>query len=330
MNTNQQIIKDTANAITTDVVTSGLLQPYQAKKFLQQTFEATPLMKAVRHEMRKEKSGQIDKIGIGRRLLRKKIENKDDGYRATPKFGQIGYQTKPVRLPWEITEETIRENIEGESFEDIVTNLMTTQVGVDSEDLLINGDEDLPKQYDTGEKDSEGAAIMEDTPDHEFLTLNDGVKKIITNGGHVIDVSGSQDMEMEMFYKAVASMPNKFNNGRLRWLMSPTRAQQWELFLLNKVINNGGVVPEALYKSPVSIPSMAVPGLSNDTIILTDPMNLIVINTYTIKIRKDSTSKDAIMYDKRYYVVHFDFDAIVEELEATAIIIGLPDYDYEN
>ena len=64
---------------------------------------------------------------------------------------------------------------------------------------------------------------------------------------------------MEMFYKAVTSIPNRFNNGKLRWLMSPTRAQQWELFLLNKVLNQGGVVPEALYKSPVAIPSMEVP-----------------------------------------------------------------------
>ncbi len=239
MNTNREIVKDTAATITTGVVTSGLLQPYQAKKFLKQTFEATPLMSAVRHEIRKEKSGQIDKIGIGQRLLRKKVENKDDGYRATPRFGQVEYNTVSVRLPWEISEDTLRENIEGESFEGVVTNLMTTQIGVDTEDLLINGDEDLPKKYDTGEKDSEGNAIMEETPDHEFLTLNNGIRKIIANDGHIIDVTGSKDMEMEMFYRAVASMPNKFNNGRLRWLMSPTRAQQWELFLLNKVINNG-------------------------------------------------------------------------------------------
>lgn len=58
---NKQIVKD-ASTITTGVVTSGLLQPYQAKKFLQQTFDATPLMKAIRHETRTEKSGEIDKI----------------------------------------------------------------------------------------------------------------------------------------------------------------------------------------------------------------------------------------------------------------------------
>ena len=312
MNTNRGIVNK-AGTIETSVVTSGLLQPYQAKKFLQQTFDATPLMKAIRHETRTEKSGEIDKIGIGRRKLRAKVENKDDGYRAGVEFGSIHYETKAVRLPWEITEETLRQYIEGESFEATVTNLMTTQVGVDTEDLLINGDE----------------ATSKDDPDYDFLRLNDGIKKLITNGGHIVDVTGAQDMEMEMFYKTVASIPNRFNNGKLRWLMSPTRAQQWELFLLNKVIDNGGVVPETLYKSPVAIPSMQVPGLSDDVIILCEPMNIIEVNTYAIKIRKDATSKDAIMQDKRFYVVHFDFDALIEELDATAIITGLPGYQFD-
>lgn len=312
MNTNRQIVNK-AGTIETSVVTSGLLQPYQAKRFLQQTFDATPLMQAIRHEMRTEKSGEIDKIGIGRRKLRAKVENVDDGYRAKPEFGSIHYETKAVRLPWEITEETIRQNIEGENFEKVVTDLMTKQTGVDTEDLLINGDEDTPNT----------------DPDYDFLKLNDGIKKIITNGGHIVDVTGAKDMEMEMFYKAVAAIPNRFNNGRLRWLMSPTRAQQWELFLLNKVINNGGVVPEELYKSPVAIPSMQVPGLSNDVIILCEPLNIINVNTYAVKIRKDAASKDAIMQDKRFYVIHFDFDALVEELDATAIITGLPDYEMD-
>ena len=81
MNTNKAIVNK-AGAITTSVVSSGLLQPYQAKKFLQQTFDATPLMQAIRHEVRTEKSGEIDKIGIGKRKLRGKMENVDDGYRA--------------------------------------------------------------------------------------------------------------------------------------------------------------------------------------------------------------------------------------------------------
>lgn len=313
LKSNRQVVKD-ASAVTTGVVTSGLLQPYQAKQFLKQTFDATPLMGAIRHETRTERKGEIDKIGVGRRLLRRKIENTDDGYRAKPKFGSIEYSCNPVRLPWEITEDTLRENIEGEGFETTVTNLMTTQIGVDTEDLIINGDE----------------ATSSEDPDYDFLKLDDGVIKQVSTGGHILDVTGASDMELEMFYKAVASIPNKYNNGNLRWLMSPTRAQQWELFLLNKVINAGGVVPEALYKSPVAIPSMQVPNLADDTVILIDPKNITEVNTYTVKIRKDAASKEAIMKDKRFYVVHFDLDTLIEEMDATAIIKGLPAYNFEK
>jgi hypothetical protein len=137
-------------------------------------------------------------------------------------------------------------------------------------------------------------------------------------------------LDLEMFYKAVASMPNKYNNGKLRWLMSPTTVQRWELFLLDKVLDAGGAVPEALYKSPVAIPTMQVPGLDDSTIILTDPLNIIEVNTYSVKIRKDATSKDAIMQDKRFYVIHFDLDTIIEELDATAIITGLPAFTFDN
>ena len=310
LRTNKQIVKD--GAVTTSVVTSGLLQPYQAKKFLRQTFDATPLMGAIRHETRTERKGEIDKIGVGRRLLRRKVENTDDGYRAKPNFGSIEYSCNPVRLQWEITEDTLRENIEGEDLETTITNLMTTQIGVDSEDLIINGDE----------------ATSSENPDYDFLKLDDGVIKQVSTGGHILDVTGSSNMELEMFYKAVASIPNKYNNGKLRWLMSPIRAQQWELFLLNKVINAGGAVPEALYKSPVAIPSMQVPNLADDIVILIDPKNITEVNTYTVKIRKDATSKDAIMQDKRFYAVHFDLDTLIEELDATAIIKGLPAYTF--
>ena len=305
MPTNNDIIRKAA--IETTALTSGLLSPEQAKKFIQQTFEATNLGGLVRHEMRTAKTGEVDKIGIGRRILRKKTENTDDGYRADVQTSQIEYATTAVRLPWEITEETLRENIEGQNFEQIVTNLMTTQLGIDLEDLYLNGDE----ATDTSD------------PDHDFLYINDGWIKQISNGGHVYDASSETSMSLDLFYKTLAQIPNKYNNGKLRWLMSPRRAQEWELFLLNKVIGAGGAVPESVYSSPARIPAVECPSLDDGTIILTDPKNLIVVNTYSVQIRKTTEGKEAIMMDKRFYVTHLDYDPIIEELDATAIIKGL-------
>ena len=306
MPSNAQIINKAA--ITTGSVAHGLLNPEQARKFIQQTFEATNLGPLVRHVMRNAKAGEIDKIGIASRIVRGKTENADDGYRAGVETNVIEYACKAVRLPWEITEETLRENIEGQQMEEIITNLMTSQLGVDMEDLYLNSD----------------TATPDTDPDYDFLKLNDGWIKQIMEGGHVYDASEATTMSLDIFYKTLQKLPNKYNNGKLRWLMSPKRAQEWELFLLNKVVDAGGAVPDSVYNAPAKIKTVECPSMSDDKIILTDPKNLIVVNTYEIKIRKTTEGKEAIMMDKRFYVCHLDFDPIIEELDATAIITNLP------
>lgn len=365
MPSNEQIIK--AAGITTGDVTHGLLNSEQARKFIKQTFEATPLGALVRHEMRRSKTGEIDKIGIASRIVRKKTENVDangdgsapildpttgqvTGYRAKPNFSQITYATTPVRLPWELTEEALRENIEGAGLEATITNLMTTQLGIDMEDLYLNGDENVTgatafsaaSAYAVGDKViyngsvyvftaahtagawlGTDAAMLCEAGDIDFLKINNGWIKQIANAGHVYDASGDTGMSLDMFYNALQAMPNKYNNGRLRWLMSPHRAQQWELFLLNQGLKSGANFPDSLYKSPASIPTVQVPRMPDDKILLVDPQNLIVVNTYDVKIRKTVEGKEAIMADKRFYVIHLDFDAIVEELDAAAIITNI-------
>ena len=82
------IIRKSATLETGDV-TSGLLNPEQSRQFMRMAFEATPLTQVVRHEMRRARSGEIDKIGIAGRILRSKTENTDDGYRAKPNFGKL-------------------------------------------------------------------------------------------------------------------------------------------------------------------------------------------------------------------------------------------------
>lgn len=299
MNENAKIISKAA--IQTTTLTNGLLNPEQSARFLQQTFEVTNLSPLVRHEMRRARKGEIDKIGIASRIVRKKTENTDDGYRADVAPSAVEYDTTAIRLPWEITEETLRENIEGQGFEATVEKLMTTQLGVDLEDLYLNGDTD------------------DVSSDSAFLSINDGWIKQITADGH--NVTGSAtNMSLDTFYEALGALPNKYNNGKLRWIMSPKRAQEWELYLLNQIIGKGGAVPDNVYTAPARIPTVECPSMGDDVILLTDPKNLIVVNTYGVQIRKTTEGKDAIMLDKRYYVVHLDYDPIIEEADATAII----------
>ena len=338
-----------ASTLTTGGVTSGLLSPEQSRQFMRQAMEATPLTQLVRHEMRRARAGEIDKIGIAGRILRGKVENTDDGYRAQPNFAQVDYQTVAVRLPWEITEETLRENIEGQGLEATITNLMTRQVGIDQEDLCLNGDEsmkDIPafsasSTYAKGDKvvhdgklyafsaaHAAGAWTGTDAEeigtqgDVDFLKLNNGWIKQIEADGHTVDHSDA-NMSLDVFYKALRSLPNKYNNGRLRWIMSPHRQQEWERYILDKAITVGGIISDRRVENPCSIPAIAAPAMPDDKLLLVDPKNLVVVNTYDMKIRKTTEGKEAVMQDKRFYVIHFDFDAIVEELDAAAIVTNL-------
>jgi hypothetical protein len=321
MSTNAQIIK--AAALGTADVTSGLLNPEQSAQFLKQVFEATTLGPLVRSELRRATTGQIDKIGIASRILRKKTEGIDanaaggvpvtdpatgqvTGYRAKPTFSAVEYATTALRLPWEITNETIRQNIEGEGLEATVTNLMTKRMGVDTEDFCLNAD----SATDSGD------------PDYDFLKVNDGWVKQIAGGGHIYDATGAP-LTIDVFYEMLKAIPNQYNSGSLRWLMSPFNRQTWEQSLLNQSIMNGGNVPETVYKSPGGIPIVEVPRMPDDKIILTDPRNLVKVFTYAVQIRKVDNDTYNVAQDKRSYFIHFDVDMVVEELDATAMATGV-------
>lgn len=338
----RQIIKDSIN---TSTLTSGLLNPEQASQFLKMTFDVSNLSKRVRHIIRRSKTGEIDKVGIGSRLLRKKVEDTDDNYRAKPKFGKVEYATTPVRLPWEMTEETLRENIEGAKLEQIITELMTTQLGIDKMDLHINGDASLASvkafsssaAYSIGDKVIYNKGLYEFTKTHaagafsesdvneigtqddvDFLKINDGWIKLISEGGHTFDNDG-KTLNLDLFYKTSQLIARKYHQG-LEWIMHPIVAQNWERILLNAYNSNGSTLPDRIFKAPAGIPITEEINMPTDKIILANPQNLIDVNTYSVNVRKTTEGKEAIMQDKRFYVTHFDFDSIIEEVEATAII----------
>lgn len=300
----RKIAKD--DAILTSTLSSGMLKPEQASKFIQQTFDATSLGSLVRHVTKKAKTGEIDKIGIANRIIRKKVENTDDGDRAKPITSQIEYSCKAVRLPWEITEETLRENIEGQNLEKIITDLMTTQLGIDLIDLYLNGDEEVSSSQ----------------PDYDFLKIDTGWIKQIESGGHIVD-NGNKALSLDMFYNLLRAVPNKYNNGKLCWIMSPHMKQNWERSLYNATVSNGSTAPESMYKAPAGIPIKTEAMFADDKIMITDPKNLIVTNTYDVKIRKTTEGKEAIMQDKRFYVIHLDFDTLIEEIDATGLITNI-------
>lgn len=293
---------------------SGLMAPEHARKFIQMIFDNDAFSRLHRKEQRVVTSGEITKIGVSKRIIRRKTENTDDGRRNGVSIGTIPYQTVPVRLPWEITEDVLRQNIEKESLEDVVGGLMSKQFGLDLLDLHFNGDVDTP------EHDS----------DYDFLSINDGWIKLMLNSGHVISHTAlptPESFSKEAFFAMERTMPNRFKTPNLCWLMSPNRYLSYVEYMTERataagdaaLIGSGEVI-----KSPLGRTIEQVPVVPDDVMMLVDPQNLVAVNTYTVKVRKTVEGVTAIMRDVRFYVVHIDDDAVIEEPAATVIMTDLP------
>lgn len=300
----------TGDTITTGPLKTdgGYLQPFQAKQFIEQTWDQATLLSKVRHEQHREKSGTMTKIGVGTRLLRKKTENVDDGKLAGIHTSTFEYATTAMRMDWDVTNEVLRENIQGQSLASLITSMLTKQLANDMEDLALNGDED----------------VATTNPDHDFLYMNNGWVKLIRENGNVTDASGMSGYLVDVVDQAADSIKDKYHNTQaLSWIMTPQMARIWRRHLRDWAITQGGIVDPDLYNKPAGIPIIETVFMPADTVLLTAPQNLIVVSTYSVDIKEDSTSVLAIRQDKRFYVTHFDIDMIVEEYEATGIITGI-------
>jgi hypothetical protein len=299
--------------IVTSDVTYGLLAPEQAKQFYVQVYDQIEWSKLHRKERKSAKTGELDKIAVGTRLLRAKTEGPsgDDGYRVGATFGRVPYTCVRVKLPWEVSEETFHDNIEGEALEDKLMGMLTTQLGIDLEDLHWNGD-----------------TAAAPGGDHDFLVLNDGWWKQLVAGAHVVDGSAinSGVVCKGHFFAAYKALPNKYlRTGRVVWAMNPATRIAWVESVSNRATGAGDLAllgAEAVTK-PLGIPIVDIPSLADGKVVLGDPQNFIAVNTWDVRIRKAAEGKSAVMNDMRYYSVYLDDDPVIEELDAAVVITGM-------
>lgn len=171
----------------------GLLNADQSNRFIDYMWDETALLRTARTIRMRSNTQEIDKIGIGQKLVRLATEAVDDGVNAGVTFGKVSITTKKLRLDWEISTESLEDNIEGRDLEDHVARLMAAQAGNDLEDLAINGDTTL-------------------TSDELYKSF-DGYHKLSLNGGHVVSNSGGV-VGRAVFNTAIKNMPRKYKQRR--------------------------------------------------------------------------------------------------------------------
>lgn len=172
---------------------NGLLSPEQSGRFIDYMWDATVLGSQVRTIRMKSDTVELDKIGVGERLLRGATEGVDDGRNVRPQFSKISLTTVKLRLDWELTTESLEDGVEGAALEDHIARLMSTQAAQDLEDVAINGDTEL-----TGDP---------------LLKTMDGWVKRAEAGGHIVDHGGAT-VDRSVFHKALKKMPRKYMQKR--------------------------------------------------------------------------------------------------------------------
>jgi len=118
----------------------GVLNPEQAKQFIDYVWDATVLAKDGRRITMRANTMELEKVNVGQRVLRAAAQADGTYENAGATFTKVDLSTKKLRLDWEISTEALEDNIEGAALEDHLVRLMTQAFANDIEDLAINGD----------------------------------------------------------------------------------------------------------------------------------------------------------------------------------------------
>jgi hypothetical protein len=196
----------------------GLLNAEQSSRFLDYMFDATVIGKVARTVRMKSDTTEIDRIGVGEKLMKLATEGDDTGANAAVTFSKISLTTKKLRLDWELSTESLEDNIEGPDLEDHIARMMATQAGNDIEDVILNGDTTL-------------------TSDALYKSFNGVVKKSKTYG-HVVDAGGAA-VSRAVFNSALKALPRKYKQRRtdLRFLSGSNLIQDY-LYSTSQNIQN--------------------------------------------------------------------------------------------
>ena len=205
----------------------GLLNPEQSARFLDYMFDATVIGKVARTVRMRADTTEIDRMSVGEKLMKLATEADNTEANSAVSFSKISLTTKKLRLDWELSTESLEDNIEGPDLEDHIARMMATQAGNDIEDVLLNGDTSL-------------------TGDALYKAFNGVVKKAKTYG-RVVD-NGGAAVTRASFNSALKALPRKYKQRRadLRFLVGSNLIQD---FLYANSIGTNQTIPQDIASS---------------------------------------------------------------------------------
>lgn len=243
--------------ITTDALANaGKLNPAQQDKFLDFVIDETVLKNNARVVRFRNESLEIDKIGIGKRVALPKAEASDPNLRRGVNTSKITLTPREIIVPFEIGDLFKEINIEGESVEQHVIQMMARQLANDLEELYIEGDT-LGEAAIEGDLKEGGSTtqVIKDT----YLALADGWARL-SDDGNIFDAEGA-NIALGIFGGMIRQLPTKFrrNKANLRFYTSPDLYQLYVEKLSARATALGDKATEGVMHTPYGIPVVEVP-----------------------------------------------------------------------
>lgn len=320
-NKNTQVIKE----ITTgDFGDGGRLNRQQFAEFYQEVIAESNVLDQVRRIPVDGPDSQIDRIGVGQRLLRQigegeAVEDKE------PQTSKVEIDVTKVGFGWDLTRETVEDTIEYENTAEILLSQFSDQYAFDLEALGFGG----------------GLADMEDI-DADFYGIMDGWFGVAeTDGAEVLDASGegillNEDVLFDMTYV----MPDKYVQATSPAFMAhPKQLIAYRQSLSDRDTALGDEMLEgARIPTPTGYPIIGSSAVPVDRVMFTDPMNLAFAPHRDVRVDVTTESEKVVKNDLfAQYAMTSRIDFTVEQGEAVSVVEGLdePDegalsYDYEG
>lgn len=313
-----------ADAVLADLSSGGLLAPEQSARFVRKVMDQPTILRDARQVEMRAPTQEINKIGLGSRILRPAVENTalSSNDRSKPTFEKVTLQTTEViaevRLPYAMMEDAIERAMLGQRTDaggtalsggvrDTVVDLIAQRVAIDLEELALLGDTNSGDTY---------------------LALKDGwIKQIDTlSGGNKYDAAGGL-ITKDFFAEMIKTIPNRYKRflPAMRHYMSANQIINYRAQLAERATQLGdsviqGTAPVFGMGVPLSLPGVA--WMPDANVVFTDPLNLIFGMTRDVMMEFDK-----IITQRQYVIVvtaRVDFK--IEEVEGCVLgkNVGVP------
>ena len=264
-------------AITTS--TGGQLSTEDAREFMLSTIRQDAFLSRVSNQEQTAGTSNIQTLKVAARVMRLAVEATAFTATTTPTISSRSLTTKEVILAYDLSDQFLRRNIQGEDVNEVLLTEFTTAFANDLHDLAVNGDEDS------------GDA---------FVQINDGWIDIADADNSTNEVSAAamaDDLLGQIFPAMLALMPNKYlaNRAKLGFVVSADLEQTYREQLGSRETMGGDAALQQFNSVKFSgIEVIANPFFPETFALLTPLDNLFVGFTLNVSIESQRQARKRI------------------------------------